>query len=80
MPTCQALALANITMKNETWSHNLIEFICYTSWIYGTSIKRLCAQVKARCFEESRVVFKFYRHFYIAILKKDTCNKRTKNK
>ncbi len=50
--------------------NNLTTFICYTSWIYGRNIKGLCAHTKARCLEESRIVFKFYRHSYIVILKK----------
>jgi hypothetical protein len=70
MHTCQAPALANIMMRNETWLHNLTMFISYTSWIYGRSIKGFCAHTKAKCLEESRVVFKFYKHSYIAILKK----------
>ncbi len=67
MPTCQAPALANIMMRNETWLHNLTKFICYTSWIHGRSIKRFCAHANAKCFEESKAVFKFYKHSYIAI-------------
>ncbi len=80
MHTCQAPALANIMMRNETWLHNLTMFIRYTTWIYGSSIKGFYAHAKTKCLEKSRVVFKFYRHFYIAILKKDICNKRTKKK
>jgi hypothetical protein len=34
-------------------------FVHYTSWIYGRSIKGLCAHTKARCLEESIIVFKF---------------------
>ncbi len=46
-------------LKNETWLHNLTTFICYASWIYGRSTKGFCAHPKARCIEESIVVFKF---------------------
>ncbi len=54
MHTCQVPTLANIMMRNETWLHNLTKFIRYISWIYGRSIKRLCAHTKVRCLKESR--------------------------
>jgi hypothetical protein len=69
---------ANILIKIETWLHNVISFICDTSWIYGRRIKGFYAHVKAKCLEETIIVFKFYRLYYIVILKKDIYNKRTK--
>jgi hypothetical protein len=59
MHTSQALTLENILIRNETWLYNTIRFIHYTSWIYDRSVKGFCAQDKARCLEESKVVFKF---------------------
>jgi hypothetical protein len=78
MHTSQVPTLVNIMMKNETWLYNTIRFICYTSWIYDISVKGLYAQAKARCLDKSKVVFKFYRYFYIVIQKNDTCDKKTK--
>jgi predicted membrane-bound mannosyltransferase len=59
MHTSQAPTFANIMMRNETWLHNLTTFIRYTSWIYGGSVMGFCAHAKAKCLEESIVVFKF---------------------
>jgi hypothetical protein len=75
MHTSQAPTLANILMRNETWSYNT-SFICYTSWIYDKSVKGFYAQAKAKCLEESKVVFNFNKYSYIAIHKNDTCNKK----
>ncbi len=47
---------------NETWLHNLIAITRYTSWIFGRCIKGFYAHAKAKCLEESIVVFKFYKH------------------
>jgi hypothetical protein len=66
----------NIMMKNETWLYNTTWFVHNTSWIYERSAKGLCAQAKARCFEESKMVFKCYRYSYINIQNNDTCDKR----
>jgi predicted membrane-bound mannosyltransferase len=46
-------------MRNETLLHNLTTFIRYTSWIYGRSVMGFYAHAKAKCLEESIVVFKF---------------------
>jgi hypothetical protein len=75
MHISQALALANIMMRIETWLFNTIGFIRY---IYDISVKGLYAQVKVKCFDESKRVFKIYRFSYIDIQKNDTCDKRTK--
>ncbi len=59
MQTCQARTFVNIMMRNETLLHNLTTFIRYTSWIYGRSVMGFYAHAKAKCLEESIVVFKF---------------------
>jgi hypothetical protein len=78
MHTSQVPTLVNIPMRNETWLYNTTRFIYYTSLIYDRSVKGFYAQAKARCFEESKVVFKFKRYSYNAIHKNDTCDKKTK--
>jgi hypothetical protein len=76
MHTSQVPTLVNVMMKNETWLYNTIWFILYTSWIYDRRVKGFCAQVKAKCLNESKVVFKFYKYPYIAIQNNDTCDKK----
>lgn len=59
MHTSQALALANIMIRNETWLYNTIGFIRY---IYDRIVKGFYAQAKVKCLDKSKIVFKFYRY------------------
>ncbi len=62
MHTSQALVVANMMMKNETWLYNTTRFIGYTSWIYDRSVKEFYTQAKAKCLEKSKAIKFFYKY------------------